>query len=160
MSRSLIPTLKLSLDMTSTLADIEHNGLKVNPTTLAEIREQFTAESAEIERRLQDIIWEVMGDTPINLESPDDRSLLLYSRRVINKTEWAETFNLGHELRGASKKPKRRIQMTAKEFGRAVKNNTEVIRRSKALQCPDCSGKGRIPFIKKDGTTGKAQRRL
>ena len=158
MSRSLIPTLKLSLDMTSTLADIEHNGLKVNPTTLAEIREQFTAESAEIERRLQDIIWEVMGDTPINLESPDDRSLLLYSRRVINKTEWAETFNLGHELRGASKKPKRRVQMTAKEFGRAVKNNTEVIRRSKALQCPDCSGKGRVPFIKKDGTTGKAQR--
>jgi len=66
MSRSLIPTLKLSLDMTSTLADIEYNGLKVNPTTLAEIREQFTTESAEIERRLQDIIWEVMGDTPIN----------------------------------------------------------------------------------------------
>ena len=51
------------------------------------------------------------GGYPINLASPDDRSILLYSRRVKDKKEWSRVFNLGHEMRGATMKPKQRTRM-------------------------------------------------
>ena len=41
-----------------------------------------------------------MGDTPVSLTSPDDRSMLLYSRKVKDKKDWSRTFNLGMEQRG------------------------------------------------------------
>ena len=83
MERTLLPTLRLSLEMTETLTDIERNGLKVNLTTLKEIETEFQAELEELEIRLNDMAREAMGDTPINLASPADRSILLYSRRDV-----------------------------------------------------------------------------
>jgi len=40
-----------------------------------------------LELNLNEIIEKVMGDTPINLDSPDDRSMLFYSRKVCDKKE-------------------------------------------------------------------------
>ena len=101
---SLVPTLKLSLEMTNTLSQIERNGLRINLDTLADIRKQYEEEMQELEDRLMQLARDAMGDTPINLSSPDDRSVLLYSRKVRDKKEWARTFNLGHEMRGSTMK--------------------------------------------------------
>ena len=79
---SLVPTLKLSLEMTNTLSQIERNGLRINLDTLADIRKQYEEEMQELETRLMQLARDAMGDTPINLSSPDDRSVLLYSRKV------------------------------------------------------------------------------
>ena len=48
-----------------------------------------------------------MGDTPINLSSPDDRSKLLFSRAVNNK-RLGQMFltALGYEVRGNTKETK------------------------------------------------------
>ena len=102
---SLVPTLKLSLEMTNTLSQIERNGLRINLDTLADIRKQYEEEMQELETRLMQLARDAMGDTPINLSSPDDRSVLLYSRKVRDKKEWARAFNLGHEMRGSTMKP-------------------------------------------------------
>ena len=75
---SLVPTLKLSLEMTNVLSQIERNGLRINLDTLADIRKQYEEEMLELETRLMELAREAMGDTPINLSSPDDRSVLLY----------------------------------------------------------------------------------
>ncbi len=70
----------------------------------------------ELEIRLNELARDAMGDTPINLASPDDRSVLLYSRKVVDKKEWSRIFNLGHEMRGATMKPKLRARMKRSEF--------------------------------------------
>ena len=71
--KNLLPTLRLSLDMTDVLAKIEHAGIKVNLDTLNDIRNEYEHELTTIDKRLKEIISDVMGDTPINLNSADDR---------------------------------------------------------------------------------------
>ena len=85
-----------------------------------------------------------MGDMPINLSSPDDRSKLLFSRSINNKKNWIKTFNLGYEVRGNTKKPKRRAYMTEAQFKRAVVNNTTVQQKSEAQKCTPCNGYGKV----------------
>src|SRR6056300_2101311 len=113
---TLVPTLKLSLEMTNVLTRIEMNGLKVNLDTLDKIEKEYNEELSYLENKLQTMAKEAMGDTPINLSSPDDRSVLLYSRKVKDKTSWSRIFNLGHEMRGSTMKPKLRTRMKRSEF--------------------------------------------
>ena len=96
MHRILLPTLRLSLEMTDVLARMEQNGLKINLDTLEQIREEYKREMDQLEIRLDELARHAMGDTPVNLSSPDDRSVLLYSRRVKDKKAWSNVFNLGH----------------------------------------------------------------
>jgi len=155
---TLIPTLRLSLEMTNVLAHIEQNGIKINKTTLAEIREEYEQELFQLERRLNELAANAMGDTPVNLDSPDDRSMLMYSCKVADKKEWAVLFNLGHEMRGATRKPKMRRRMSRAEFKGYVLRETDVVYKTVGSQCSHCKGKGRYNPLKKDGTVGKAVR--
>ena len=87
--KKLLPTLRLSLDMTDVLAKIEHAGIKINLETLNDIRNEYEHELTTIDKRLKELVSNVMGDTPINLNSADDRSMLFYSRKINNKQAWA-----------------------------------------------------------------------
>ena len=158
MERTLLPTLRLSLEMTETLTEIERNGLKINLTTLKEIETEFQAELEELEIRLNDMAREAMGDTPINLASPDDRSILLYSRKVVDKKEWSRVFNLGHEMRGATMKPKQRVRMKKTVFASTVRRMTEVVRKTVGSRCAGCIGFGRVRPVNKNGEPSKALR--
>ena len=155
---TLIPTLRLSLEMTNVLAHIEQNGIKINRQTLSEIRNEYEEELFQLERRLNELAQHAMGDTPVNLDSPDDRSMLMYSCKVLDKKEWATLFNLGHEMRGATRKPKQRRRMSRAEFKGHVLRETDVIYKTVGSQCSSCNGKGRYNPLKKDGTVGKAVR--
>ena len=155
---NLIPTLRLSLEMTNVLAHIEQNGIKINKTTLSEIREEYEQELFQLERRLNELAANAMGDTPVNLDSPDDRSMLMYSCKVADKKTWAVIFNLGHEMRGATRKPKQRKRMSRAEFKGYVVRETDVVYKTIGSQCSDCSGKGRYNPLRKDGSVGKAVR--
>ena len=90
----------------------------------------------ELEERLNDMAREAMGDTPVSLTSPDDRSMLLYSRKVKDKKEWRRVFNLGMEQRGATMKPKQRTRMSRGEFNQTVRRMTDVIYKTRGEQCP------------------------
>ena len=158
MHRTLLPTLRLSLEMTDVLARMEQNGLKINTDTLASIRSEYEEELFTLERRLNRLATDAMGDTPINLDSPDDRSKLFYSCRVLDKKTWAGVFNLGHEIRGAGKKPKRRARMSRADFRRTVVNQTEVLYKTKGYQCKTCVGFGKIRPVNKNGQPSKALR--
>ena len=79
-------TLRLSFEMTDTLSRIESNGLKINLDTLAQIEKEYEEEMHTLENKLRELAKKAMGDTPINLASPDDKSMLLYSRKVKDKT--------------------------------------------------------------------------
>jgi len=156
--KNLLPTLRLSLDMTDVLAKIEHAGIKINLETLDEIRNEYEHELTTIDKRLKELVSNVMGDTPINLNSADDRSMLFYSRKINNKETWARMFNIGHEMRGATKKVKMRKPMAKTNFAAAIRNNTQIIRKTTGYQCSTCEGEGRLRFKLKSGQLGKANR--
>ena len=158
MGKGLVPTLKLSLEMTDVLARTERVGLKINLDTLDEIEKMYTEELTALEARLAALAQNAMGDTPISLTSPDDRSMLLYSRKVKDKRDWSRTFNLGMEQRGATMKPKQRTRMGRGEFNQTVRRMTDLVYKTRAETCTSCNGHGRTRVTKKDGTLGKAVR--
>ena len=102
MGKGLVPTLKLSLEMTDVLARTERVGLKINLDTLDEIEKMYTEELTALEARLAALAQNAMGDTPISLTSPDDRSMLLYSRKVKDKKDWSSTRHEPKRVRRAT----------------------------------------------------------
>ena len=71
-------TLRLSFEMTDTLSRIESNGLKINLDTLAQIEKEYEEEMHTLESKLRELAKKAMGDTPINLASPDDKLSLIH----------------------------------------------------------------------------------
>ena len=139
-NKALLPTLRLSLEVTNVLSEIERAGIKINKQTLDNIRREYETELLSLERRLGELAANAMGDTPVNLDSPDDRSKLFYSCRVKDKKIWSTLFNLGQEIRGATRKPKKRTRMKKADFKRTVLTQTDLIYKTTGSQCKDCLG--------------------
>ena len=83
-----------------------------------------------------------MGDTKINLSSPEQLSWLIYSAKPKDKKEWAKIFNVGIDKNTG--KNKKRPQYSRIQFRNLVKDNTETIHKTVASQCMTCHGKGVI----------------
>jgi len=145
-------------DLCKVLTEMENNGMKIDADSLTEIREQYNNEYNELHEFLNEEVKRVMGDTPVNLDSPEDRSKVLYSRAVQDKKYWSATFNLGYELRGNSRKKKQVRRYKRDDFVRKVRANTSVLQQTEAKRCVSCRGRGYFNPLKKDGTVGKAKR--
>ena len=76
-----------------TLAKIYRNGFKVDENKLREVKEEFEQEKLEIEERLTKQVKELMGDTRINLNSPEQMSWVIYSRKPKDKALWGNSFH-------------------------------------------------------------------
>ena len=136
-SRTLHVIRDVTFQTCKTLTRMYMSGIKVDLQELDNVREQFEREKADIEDRLQRKVRELMGDTPINLNSPEQMSQVVFSVAMKHKSEWVELFNFTN---------------TPQEFKAAVKANTEVLYRTKAYTCPTCEGQGKTYKTKKDGT--------
>lgn len=154
-NRSLVPTINMMNEFMEVLTKWQCNGIKIDRKELERVRKEYVEEKDALVKRLNKIARNVLGDTPFNLNSPDDRSMLLYSRRIKDKNEWKKKFNIGTDARG---KKKRRPRMRPKEFKDAVRGLTEVVYRTTASQCKTCKGAGRHTFTRKDGSESKAKR--
>ena len=120
-----------------TLTRMYMSGIRVDRSALDEVRLQFEQEKAEIESRLQKKVRQLMGDTPINLSSPEQMSQVVFSLRMVNKKEWADLFE---------------FTSTVDEYKDAVKANSKRVYRTEAFTCPTCEGQGKTYKVKKDGT--------
>ena len=120
-----------------TLTRMYMSGIRVDRSALDQVRSEFEQEKAEIEDRLQQQVRNIMGDTPINLNSPEQMSQVVFSCKPNNKKEWVDLFDHTYNK---------------KEFRAAVEANSTIIRRTKAFTCPTCQGEGKVYRIKKDGT--------
>ena len=149
------PTVKLSMEMLDALIDIERSGIKISNEKLAKIKRENQEEYDGLYSDLMDIAERAMGDTPVNLDSPDDRSILLYSRKVTDKKEWKEKFNIGTEQRGHTKRQKRKTNMSPAIFSATVKSLAPPVVKTKGEQCPDCHGFGRVRLFLKSGKRSK-----
>lgn len=151
-NRGLQPVVDLMNEMLLFLCEVERNGIRISLDTLSEVEADFVSEKLQIEKRLQEIVSDVMGDTPINLQSGADMSKVIYSRELVDRNLHKETFNIGMDHRG---KPLMRPRMTPSQFVTSVRRTTKRVMRTVAYHCESCKGKGMIQKYKKDGTPWK-----
>jgi DNA polymerase I-like protein with 3'-5' exonuclease and polymerase domains len=136
-SQSMIRVRDISMDVCMTLCKMYQRGFKVDRDALEEVRKEFEDERVQLETRIDRKVRELMGDTPINMGSPEQKSQVIYSMKPNDKKEWAELFEYVD---------------TADEYRSTVKANTTRVMRTKAFTCPTCNGEGKVYKLKKDGT--------
>jgi DNA polymerase I-like protein with 3'-5' exonuclease and polymerase domains len=142
-------------DTLPVIIDMERNGIAIDLEELSRVESQYRQEYDSINAVLKQLVINVMGHTPINLNSPEHLSWVIHGRRVLDKALWKETFNLGYEVRNSVVKIKYTTRMTTKELAKILKDNTEKLRKTVAKQCEVCNGTSRIRKSKKDGTAFK-----
>jgi len=135
-SESLKSVKRVTFDTCKTLTRMYMRGIKVDLEELDRVRRDFEQEKADILDRLTRKTQDLMGATPINLNSPEQVSQVVFSRRVNNKKEWADLFNY--------------VNNDA-EFKQAIEANSAVIMKTRASTCLACNGEGKVYKIKKDG---------
>ena len=135
-SRGLMPVAELTMETCSLLNKIYRNGFTVDEQALEEVRKEFENEKLSLIRDLNSHVLSLMGDTPINLNSPEQLSWVIYSRKPINKTDWANNAD---------------PYMSPTDFKRFVNESSVPVRRTKAFKCSQCKGNGSFFKKKKDG---------
>ena len=133
----LTNTVSLTNRVALTLANIYRNGFRVDVAKLSNVKEEFTKEKKEIEEFLQAEVRDFMGDTPINLNSPEQLSWLIYSRKPKDKQQWTVMLS---------------PHMHIEDYKAKVREHSSVLYKTKAIRCQKCDGKGKIRKIRKDGT--------
>ena len=133
----LMPTVQLTNEVAVCLARIYQRGFAVDTNKLDEVRQEFEQEKRELVDSLQKHVHTLMGDTPINLNSPEQLSWLIYSRKVMDKQYWGNTIE---------------PYMSNSDFSTLVSVGTKRLYKTKAEQCTDCDGTGQIRKVKMDGT--------
>jgi DNA polymerase I-like protein with 3'-5' exonuclease and polymerase domains len=132
---------------------MERNGINVNLDDLKQVEKEYRAEFAYLKQKIDKIVYDKMGDTKINLGSPEQLSWLIYSKKPKDKHEWAKIFNTGVDK--FTKKNKKRPKFSFAQFRTLIANNSEPIYKTIASQCLHCVGKGVIRKVKVDGTPYK-----
>ena len=132
----LSTTIDLTNEVSVVLSRIYQNGFRVDRAQLEQVRAQFEHEKAELEVALQEYVRFLMGDTPVNLNSPEQLSWVVYSRKPKDKNAWATAVT---------------PYMTDAHFKDEVKRHFDTLYKTKAVQCGTCKGTGFVTKLKKDG---------
>jgi DNA polymerase I-like protein with 3'-5' exonuclease and polymerase domains len=148
----LKPTVTLMNEMLLFLMEIEANGIKIDGEVLQAVGDEYQQEKDQITIRLEEIVRDVMGDTPINLNSGPDMCAVVYSRQLKHKDNWKTVMNLGTDWRGKPLYPPR---MSQSKFIQEVRYNLNRVMQTTAFHCHTCKGTGKIRKLKKDGTPWK-----
>ena len=132
----LMNTVILTNRVALTLARIYQVGFTIDTSKLNEVREEFEKEKADIEERLNRQVHDLMGDTPINLNSPEQMSWVIYSRKPKDKTTWTHSFD---------------SYMKTSAYKEVVSEKSDIIYKTVAVKCKDCFGLGTMRKVRKDG---------
>lgn len=138
--QGLASTIEMSNEVCIVLSRIYQTGIRVDLEALDAVRVQFETEKADIIKLLQEHVRKLMGDTPINLNSPEQLSWVVYSRKPRNKDLWATAIT---------------PYMNDVEFKEAVKKHFDMVYKTRAEKCKACVGKGFFFKTKKDGSAFK-----
>ena len=134
---SLMDTVLFTNKVCVTLAKIYKRGFKVDVNVLQDVRLEFEKEKLQIERALKEQVRELMGDTPINLNSPEQLSWIIYSRKPKDKLTWQNNFS---------------PYMSKDDFKANINANSNIVYKTRAIKCRVCNGTGLMKKLKKDGT--------
>lgn len=150
-SPQLLKTLELSCEFIRPIIEMERNGMQIDRDALAEVEQFYKKRKNELQRSINTAIHKTMGATPININSSEQLSQFIYSRKVLDKNRWKEIFNIGTELRGSVRKNKRRTKMSYGEFTQYVVKFTRPVYRTTSEHCFNCEGNGKVRRTTKSG---------
>jgi len=134
---SLRGTVDLTNQVAVCLSRIYQRGFAVDTGSLNTVRQEFEQERDDLQRDLQSHVRKLMGDTPINLNSPEQLSWVVYGRKVLDKQYWGSVID---------------PYMDTADFRSLVSSGTERLYKTKATQCSECNGRGKVRKTKKDGS--------
>jgi DNA polymerase I-like protein with 3'-5' exonuclease and polymerase domains len=138
---TLLTTVQLTNEVAIALTKMYKAGFKIDKNALAQVRKEFVKEKISLEKSLQTYTKHLMGDTPINLSSPEQLSWVLFSRKPRNKKVWAE--DVKHWCKNDA------------DFRNLIKLHFITLYKTKAEQCSFCKGKGSFYKKRKDGSLFK-----
>jgi DNA polymerase I-like protein with 3'-5' exonuclease and polymerase domains len=133
----LMTTVVLTNRVAVTLARIYQRGFTVDITALDSVRKEFEQERKDLRVSLNEQVSKLMGDIRINLNSPEQLSWVIYSRKPHDKSMWANNFE---------------PYMSDSMFRTNIKQHSKVLYKQRASTCVECNGWGEIRKVKKDGT--------
>ena len=133
----LMEPVVMSNRVAVSLARIYQRGFKIDQQALARVKEEFENEKEELEAAVDQQVTELMGDVPINLNSPEQLSWVIYSRKPKDKKVWADAFT--HD-------------MVKADFNSTVNRLSTKMYKAHAVQCSSCYGAGKVRKTKKDGS--------
>ena len=137
---SMLSVLDLTMDTCYELALIYKRGFKVDMVELNKVKTEFEEERAALSEELMAFVEELMGDTPFNINSPEQLSALVFSRKPNDKKMWALSVN---------------AFMSDSAFKDAMRSMTGPVYKTKASKCFMCSGTGMVQLLTKKGTPRK-----
>ena len=137
---SMLSVLDLTMDTCYELALIYKRGFKVDMVELNKVKTEFEEERAALSEELMAFVEELMGDTPFNINSPEQLSALVFSRKPTDKKMWALSVN---------------AFMSDSAFKDAMRSMTGPVYKTKAAKCFMCSGTGMVQLLTKKGTPRK-----
>ena len=133
----LMETVILTNKVAVCLSRIYQRGFKVDLSALNSVRQEFEHEKRQLIDSLQRQITQIMGDTPVNLNSPEQLSQVIYSRKPIDKSMWQNNFDK---------------YMSKTAYKEMVATHSEPVYKTRAKQCPNCYGRGTYYKKKVDGS--------
>ena len=136
-SLSLIRVRDTTFEVCKLLTRMKQSGMKVDRTALDAVRKEYEEERGAIQSRLQMQVREVMGDTPVNLNSPEQMSQVIFSRKPHSKDEWPNLFDNCKSL---------------SVLKSIINANSNPLYRTEAFTCPTCEGSSETYKVKKDGS--------
>ena len=147
-NKGLLLTRDMMNNFCTVLTMMECNGIAIDRKALAEVKEEYRIEKLALERTLNELVFKAMGDTPINISSPEQLSKVIYSRRIKDKNEWVRTFNIGTDESG---KKLYKTRMSQTKFVKTVREQTTIVKKTRARQCNTCIGTGKTYKTKISG---------
>ncbi len=132
----LMGTVDLTNQVAVCLSRIYQRGFTVDIKALDDVRTEFEQERTQLTADLQAHVRRLMGDTPINLNSPEQLSWVIYSRKVDDKQYWSQEID---------------PYMDEASFRSLVNAHTTKLSKTRAMQCKPCNGTGYIRKVKKNG---------
>lgn len=134
---SLMNTVVLTNQVAVVLSKIYSRGFKVNLDALEEVRKEFETEKNQLTAELKDMVHKLMGHGHVNLNSPEQLSQIIYSRKPKDKAMWQNNFD---------------PYMSKENYKEAVKEHSDVVFKQHPEKCHTCDGNGKIYKRKKDGS--------
>ncbi len=153
----LNPSIRLSNEVLPVIVEMERNGCYIDNNALDSVQKEYVKELNNLTRGIQNTIGELMGDTPININSSDDMTKLLYGFEVNDKNKWVDTLGIGTSERNSVKKRKWPKRLSPNELKKLIKEQTTQLYKTEAEPCKECNGTGKIRKLKKDNTPFKKE---
>tara|TARA_R100001377_G_scaffold14147_1_gene7213 strand:+ start:1264 stop:3345 length:2082 start_codon:yes stop_codon:yes gene_type:complete len=136
-SASLVKVRDITFEVCKLLTRMKQSGMKVDRKALDLVRKEYEQERGTIQTRLQMQVREVMGDTPVNLNSPEQMSQVIFSRKPHSKDVWPNLFD---------------DCKTLPDLKEIINSNSDLLYRTEAFTCPTCEGNAHTYKVRKDGS--------